>query len=616
MKAKDKSRFLSLLFIIFFTFHIIGIFIVLPPKVLISSNPIFTDDYPFHYYHYLIFEHAFLHDGQFWVYNPNFAAGIAEPLASDFDNRFCEVFTLAFSFLSPIYAFKIFVFIAFIFSPLLLYFAGKNLEMSSGGALLCFIILWGMFSYLLGLFLSIYLISLLYNWLKHPNIKEYIILLLLSIILFWIHALCPIFVIIPAFIFWFMKRTKVPIIASIFLFIIPFVVFISAFVWIYPSFNQGYYSFLKGGSLINDFNILQIIPHFLLLGSFKNNYYLPILILGIIGLYYWRKNEEKEKYISFALNYIFIFFLYYFFYFKKIYANDLPQRFIFAMNLFFIIPASVGIKYIFLAIRPYLKQREVRLTITVLLILLIPTFISPYLKSIGFLPQAKSYLHRAEISDKTEKRIFRISSTISPDYKKLISWIKQNTTLEARILLEDSGRVTHHKHDGGHMLGLLSFYTNREYIGGPYPYSKAFTDFYEGRLFNRPIERFSFHQLIEYMELYNIKWIISFYTSAVKCFNSYPEYFIFKEKIGDFSIYEVNREPNYFIKGEGKIKAELNKIELSEIKGREIVIKYHWISTLKTKPELHIEAFKMLEDPNGFIKVINPSAQLLIYNAY
>ncbi len=242
------------------------------------------------------------------------------------------------SFHLYMHAFKIFVFIAFIFSPLLLYFAGKNLEMNSGGALICFIsgliywwgsqlkatILWGMFSYLLGLFLSIYLISLLYKWLKKPNIKIYIILLLLSIILFWIHVLYPIFVIVPALIFWFMKRTKIPIIASIFLFLIPFVVFISAFAWIYPSFNQGDYSLQKGGSLIKDFTILQIIPHFLLLGKFENNYNLPILILGIMGLYYWRKNEEKEKYISFASNYIFIFFLYYFFSFKKIYAIALP----------------------------------------------------------------------------------------------------------------------------------------------------------------------------------------------------------------------------------------------------------------------------------------------------
>ncbi len=286
------------------------------------------------------------------------------------------------------------------------------------------------------------------------------------------------------------------------------------------------------------------------------------------------------------------------------------------MNLFFIIPASIGIKYIFLAIRPYLKQKEVRLIIATFLILLIPIFISPFLKTIGFSPLEKSYLPSPEINDKTEKRIFRISSSISPDYKKLILWIKQNTTSESRILFENSGRVTYHKHNGGHLPGLLSFYTNREFIGGPYPYGRGFTNFYEGRLFARPIEQFSFHQLKEYMELYNIKWIISFYPSAVECFNSYPEYFIFKEKIGDFSIYVVNREPNYFIKGEGSIKADFNNIELSEIKGEEIIIKYHWISTLKTKPERSIGAVKMLEDPSGFIKIINPPATLLIYNAY
>ena len=257
-----------------------------------------------------------------------------------------------------------------------------------------------------------------------------------------------------------------------------------------------------------------------------------------------------------------------------------------------------------------------RLALIIILVLLIPIFISPYLKSLGFTSQSKAHPPSINTSTKEKKYAVKLSSSLTPDYKKLIHWIKENTNREARILLEDSGRVTYHKHNGGHLPGLLSFYTNSEFIGGPYPYSRGFTNFYEGRLFARPIEQFSFHQLKEYMELYNIKWIISFYPSSVECFNSYPEYFIFKEKIGVFSIYEVNREPNYFIRGEGSIIADFNTIELSEIKGEEIIIKYHWISTLKTKPERPIEAIKMLEDPNGFIKIINPPTTLLIYNAY
>jgi hypothetical protein len=86
--------------------------------------------------------------------------------------------------------------------------------------------------------------------------------------------------------------------------------------------------------------------------------------------------------------------------------------------------------------------------------------------------------------------------------------------------------------------------------------------------------------------------------------------------MGDFPIYEITRTLNYFIKGAGELQAELNRLELIDVRGEEIIIKYHWISTLKTKPERAVEPIKMLEDPNGFIKILNSPPSLLIYNAY
>ena len=177
---KTKTKLFSLLFIIFFVFHVISTFLVYPPKVFISPEPIYTDDYPYHYYHYLLFKEIFTQYHQFWAYNPHFYAGAPEPLSEDLANKFCQVFTLIFSFLSPIYAFKAFALVIFIFSPFLLYLAARNLELSYGESLMCFIlgllywwgspvkgmIIFGMYSFVLGLFLSLYLFSLVYKWMK------------------------------------------------------------------------------------------------------------------------------------------------------------------------------------------------------------------------------------------------------------------------------------------------------------------------------------------------------------------------------------------------------------------------------------------------------------------
>ncbi len=49
----------------------------------------------------------------------------------------------------------------------------------------------------------------------------------------------------------------------------------------------------------------------------------------------------------------------------------------------------------------------------------------------------------------------------------------------------------------------------------------------------------------------------------------------------------------------------------------EVVIKYHWLSTLKTKPPLKIERFDILDDPIRFIRIYNGEVRdFEIYNAY
>lgn len=630
MKIQFSLRYFIALFTIFYLLHIIATFVFLTPKALISSNPIYTDDYPFHYYHCLLFKHSITRYHQFWAYNPHFSAGAPEPLASDLGNKFCAVFTLTFSSSSPIHAFKAFIMMAFLISPLLLYFGARNLGMTSNESLLCFIIglmywwgsqfkamiYWGMFSYLLGLFLALYLFTYLYKWLKHPNAKTFIIMLLLSIILFWVHPLCALLIIVPAFIAWFFHRKSLSIKTSLLSFLIPLLALASAYGWLYPIFSQGYFFPQKGGVPLQAFSLLQPIAFYFQTEEPRNNFNLPILVLGFVGLYFWRKKKEKDKYLPFLLSYLLIFCLYYYFSISAEKAIFLPSRFAFAMNLFLLLPAALGIKHIAAITKPYFKKPEIRLALIILLILLIPIFLSPYLRIILPSPQPKGPLPPTGKPQAERIRIGKLSYSLSPDYQRLIDWIKLNTSREGRILLEDSGWVTYHKHNGGHMPGLLAFYTNREFIGGPYPYGKIFANFYEGWLFNRPIQQFSFPQLKKYMELYNIKWIISHSSQAIKYFSSSPRYFLFKDKIGDFNIYEVNRKADYFIKGEGKISAEINKIELSEIKGEEIIIKYHWISTLKTKPERPIDSIEMLEDPNGFIRILNPPPSLLIYNGY
>ncbi|KPJ58140.1 MAG: hypothetical protein AMS15_09100, partial [Planctomycetes bacterium DG_23] len=176
------------------------------------------------------------------------------------------------------------------------------------------------------------------------------------------------------------------------------------------------------------------------------------------------------------------------------------------------------------------------------------------------------------------------------------------------------------KYFGGHLPALLPWYTKREFIGGPEPdhYIKHhFASFTYGELFGRDITGFSLSLLQTYFDTYNIKWIIAWSDKSRIYFQRHSGYITYLHSIGDFSFYEVRRNPNFFLKGSGKTKADYNKIVVTEASPGEVVLKYHWLQTLRTKPPLKIEAYPVPDDPIGFIKIYNGEVRdFEIYNAY
>jgi hypothetical protein len=69
---------------------------------------------------------------------------------------------------------------------------------------------------------------------------------------------------------------------------------------------------------------------------------------------------------------------------------------------------------------------------------------------------------------------------------------------------------------------------------------------------------------------------------------------------------------SWFLQGEGKVKASLNRLDLSELKGKEIVLKYHWTKGLSASPPARIVPIKIYDDPIPFIKIIEPPAALTL----
>ena len=115
---------------------------------------------------------------------------------------------------------------------------------------------------------------------------------------------------------------------------------------------------------------------------------------------------------------------------------------------------------------------------------------------------------------------------------------------------------------------------------------------------------------------YNIKWIICFISNSREYFDSLPDIVSMITKTDKFYIYAVKREPNFFIKGKGEVSSNYNHLYLKNLSKGDVIIKYHWLDTFKTKPERKIEKVMLMDDPIGFIKIHNPPREIEIYNAY
>jgi hypothetical protein len=217
--------------------------------------------------------------------------------------------------------------------------------------------------------------------------------------------------------------------------------------------------------------------------------------------------------------------------------------------------------------------------------------------------------------------LYRLQCDVPKQLLELLNYLDYHTTREGRILIEDSEFDTKHQFFGGHFPGLFPEYVKREFLCGPrpmYTILHSYASFTSGVLFEKKLENYSLADLQRYFDGYNVKWIVCWRKESKEFFNKFPGYISKLSDIDRFTIYEVKRKTSFFIKGSGTIHSDYNCLELTDIvpKDREIIISYHWMQFLKTIPPLRLEKAQEMDDPVGFIRIIDPPKSLKIINGY
>jgi hypothetical protein len=623
-----KTTALSLTLIFLLSAYLITIF--LQPGDILSPHPVYTDDYSMHLSQCLSTKRFLSTFGKCWGYDPFFLAGFPRGALVNADNKAWELFFFALSpVLSEGLAFKAYLILFLLLYPFLLYAAARNFNLSRGVSVIASVlavlffylsiaidfIAWGMLSFVFVCYLSIYLFSLFYKLFESFSWTRYSFLLIVSSLTLMMHILTPAVLFVPLLILYVCNMRKLSFSRHLALAFMAVIILLVNSYWLIPVVQffqdktvrpENYNFTLQIKNPLEPLNVYvrqhqtslyRKVPQL-------NNTFMEVLLLlfGIGGFYYMWKARTIKLMLSIAGGALSLFVIAYYGSHTDFFPQLQPQRFTIPLNIFLIIPASMCI---FLVLQTLFKGRS-KLAVCFIASIIFVLLVGPVAK-----PFKALYSYD----------LYRLSCTFPKPLQDLLAWLENNTDRKGRILIEDSESDTEHQYYGAHFPALFPEQVKREFLCGPrpmYPIKHSYASFTSGVLFEKKISDYSLEELKEMFDLFNVKWIVSWSSESRDFFSRYPGYLVQLQTIDSFTMYEVQRTPSFFLKGEGTATSDYNRIELGEVtpQDSQIIISYHWMQGLRTKPPRKIERVFLGNDPIGFIRILDPPRSLVVYNTY
>lgn len=608
--------------VLIFLLHVLGLALLFNPLVAsINGETLIDQDWGLHFHHLKSLEIFWRQDKLLWGYNPFFMAGYPSNTIQDLSIKFFELLSLALTtiVLSPVQWFKICAFLAMASVPWIMYFAARNFFYAedwknfagAAAALLGTVYWWnslpremffyGMIGFPVASYLSILGVSLFYRIVKQgPSFGSvHLGLLITAVTILPLHVQSLVIFLPPSIALliieprFFSVRVLVSVIAAAalsLLFNAPWLIPAIAhrgddisdqIVGQLPLFaSSDPLTFLK--DYLGPRGYWTFRPSFL-----EKGFRVALLVLGVLGIWKLIQSDKHHLGIMLASALTVLFVITYFGALTPFTNSWQPLRFKVPYDLFLVIGASYGVGR-WLSTRVPAPAR------------MVPMLLSGAL--VAFLIN----LYQTESTGKLQLR-----SRINPELNRLAEWIKRAASSEGRVLFEESGDETGFVYDGVYLSSFLPHLTGRQLIGGPinlYNDRHHFAEFHSGKLFQKQVQTLSDEGLRNYFRLYNIGAVVAFHPASVRRFLAIPDLVRLDHRVGRVHLFKVNQSLSWFVKGEGQINVSLNRIEVSNVNGAEIILKFHWHPRLVGVPEVKSEPIMLQDDPIPFIRVVNPPA--------
>jgi len=606
-----------------FLVHSLGLaFLFAPLFSLFDDQPLIDQDWGLHFHHLKSLEAFWRQDRSLWGYNPFFMSGYPSNTIQDLSIKFFEFVSIGLSAvaLTPIQWFKITAFLSAASVPWVAYFAARNLfeqddvkNIAAPSAALLGTIYWwnslpremffyGMVGYPAAAYLSLLGVSLFYRLAKHPASwsPAHLGWILFAIVILPLHVQSAL-ILLPALLSLLIAQPNLLKPNLVLWIMAAGVISLSANLsWLVPAFTHRHddvsSAIVEQLSLFVSADPLTFFKDYLgpnNYWSFRPSFWekgvrLALLLLGLLGLLQLWRGERKPLGAMLMGTVLTLFAVTYFGSMIPFLKGWQPLRLKVPYDLVLVLASSY-------AIARWVTDR--------------PSASLAYVVPVFLLAGSVTFLFNLATTESLGK--LKLRTQIRPEISAIVDWVRTQTPADARVLFEESGDETGFVYDGMYLSSFIPHWTGRQLIGGPinlYNDRHHFAEFHSGKLFKRDIQTLADDEIKNYLRLYNVGAVVAFHPASIQRLLSIPGLVTVDRQIGPIFLMKVDQPLTWFLQGAGNVKSGPNRLEISDVRGNEITLKYHWIEGLAGSPAVIIIPVKIGEDPIPFIKVVDPPA--------
>jgi hypothetical protein len=601
-----------------------------PPRVLLAKEPVATIDYVLHAYQVDRALGAFRQARALWAYDPLLLAGQPAGVTEDLTSKGTELFVIGAAALGlhPGFAFNLFILLVLLGLPAAGYASARLFGLSRGQSVVV-ILLWellwffdsflhwswwiGMISWSFACYGAVLLLGLLHRAIETKKTGWFLGLGLFGFVLALVHPFAALTLAVPCLLLYARAFRQLSAREHALVALSALAAASSVLIWIFPFLRFRHYvgdadTFFNARLSYFLFDTFDLLKDGRQTGG-PIRTMIRTLCFAAAALCLWRWHKQGDRRLlplgaligwSLAFAYLGGY--------SWLGRQTQPYRQIGPAMLAAAIPAAELLSALCSRRALAALPRGAKLLLALALVLVLPRFVRTVLHYMpDLLPEqvARSKLDvlSSPLVGLNEPRPMLLALHAAPEpHQAVRRWLASQHAGRGRIVVSEW------------VLGeYLAASTKLPILGGLVERNVPHVD---AHLFRRhPTGDLPGTALSDYFESYAVGWVIT--SGEFGPVDWRRDLLQPAEVVEGYRIYRTRAEPSYFARGAGRIEAQrLNSIAVADASGDEVVLRFHWLETLRCRPGCELERFELPGDRVGMIRIPHPPSSFEIYNAY